>query len=137
MIRRPPRSTRTDTRFPYTTLFRSRADRERVVIVEHALQRSCGLEVDDAQIALAVLDAGSLAHRRARIDAESGGQPVGPAAIVAERTFAFDLRLLCGERADGLGLVRAACEGKGVRSEARSVGKECVSTCRSRLSPYH
>src|SRR3546814_4534793 len=52
----------------------ARADRERVVIVEHALQRSCGLEVDDAQIALAVLDAGSLAHRRARIDAESGGR---------------------------------------------------------------
>src|SRR3546814_19453481 len=26
MIRRPPRSTRTDTRFPYTTLFRSMAD---------------------------------------------------------------------------------------------------------------
>src|SRR3546814_15958725 len=26
MIRRPPRSTRTDTRFPYTTLFRSRLD---------------------------------------------------------------------------------------------------------------
>src|SRR3546814_15549359 len=24
MVRRPPRSTRTDTRFPYTTLFRSR-----------------------------------------------------------------------------------------------------------------
>src|SRR3546814_3467464 len=28
MIRRPPRSTRTDTLFPYTTLFRSRAGRE-------------------------------------------------------------------------------------------------------------
>src|SRR3546814_5892213 len=27
MIRRPPRSTRTDTLFPYTTLFRSRVDR--------------------------------------------------------------------------------------------------------------
>src|SRR3546814_15289161 len=26
MIRRPPRSTRTDTRFPYTTLFRSEHD---------------------------------------------------------------------------------------------------------------
>src|SRR3546814_8062245 len=26
MIRRPPRSTRTDTRFPYTTLFRSLAE---------------------------------------------------------------------------------------------------------------
>src|SRR3546814_18279892 len=28
MIRRPPRSTRTDTLFPYTTLFRSRAKGE-------------------------------------------------------------------------------------------------------------
>src|SRR3546814_3912963 len=28
MIRRPPRSTRTDTLFPYTTLFRSAEDRE-------------------------------------------------------------------------------------------------------------
>src|SRR3546814_1578460 len=25
----------------------------------------------------------------------------------------------------------------GTRSEARRVGKECVSTCRSRWSPYH
>src|SRR3546814_4934904 len=30
MIRRPPRSTRTDTLFPYTTLFRSRTDHRRV-----------------------------------------------------------------------------------------------------------
>src|SRR3546814_19904821 len=29
MIRRPPRSTRTDTLFPYTTLFRSHAGREK------------------------------------------------------------------------------------------------------------
>src|SRR3546814_14833631 len=29
MIRRPPRSTRTDTLFPYTTLFRSRRSPER------------------------------------------------------------------------------------------------------------
>src|SRR3546814_5735539 len=29
MIRRPPRSTRTDTLFPYTTLFRSRRKRRR------------------------------------------------------------------------------------------------------------
>src|SRR3546814_20218358 len=29
MIRRPPRSTRTDTLFPYTTLFRSAVDRRR------------------------------------------------------------------------------------------------------------
>src|SRR3546814_2440351 len=33
MIRRPPRSTRTDTLFPYTTLFRSRKARARVEFV--------------------------------------------------------------------------------------------------------
>src|SRR3546814_16132600 len=34
MIRRPPRSTRTDTLFPYTTLFRSLEDTEPFVAVE-------------------------------------------------------------------------------------------------------
>src|SRR3546814_2200716 len=34
MIRRPPRSTRTDTLFPYTTLFRSVPVSEKVVAVE-------------------------------------------------------------------------------------------------------
>src|SRR3546814_3617504 len=33
MIRRPPRSTRTDTLFPYTTLFRSHADGQAVLRV--------------------------------------------------------------------------------------------------------
>src|SRR3546814_364776 len=33
MIRRPPRSTRTDTSFPYTTLFRSRLDHRRAAIL--------------------------------------------------------------------------------------------------------
>src|SRR3546814_1272973 len=28
-------------------------------------------------------------------------------------------------------------EARGARSEERRVGKECVSTCRSRWSPYH
>src|SRR3546814_20572073 len=32
---------------------------------------------------------------------------------------------------------QAAAEGEAVRSEERRVGKECVSTCRSRWSPYH
>src|SRR3546814_10562480 len=35
MIRRPPRSTRTDTLFPYTTLFRSRVYPHRRGRVEH------------------------------------------------------------------------------------------------------
>src|SRR3546814_4187146 len=36
MIRRPPRSTRTDTLFPYTTLFRSREEERAIVL---ALER--------------------------------------------------------------------------------------------------
>src|SRR3546814_7129803 len=39
MIRRPPRSTRTDTLFPYTTLFRSKepfAPRRRVAVVNRS-----------------------------------------------------------------------------------------------------
>src|SRR3546814_4529126 len=36
MIRRPPRSTRTDTLFPYTTLFRSRVDGAALRVVERS-----------------------------------------------------------------------------------------------------
>src|SRR3546814_3900102 len=41
MIRRPPRSTRTDTLFPYTTLFRSRSRRARPgeKLAEHQVGR--------------------------------------------------------------------------------------------------
>src|SRR3546814_11343772 len=40
MIRRPPRSTRTDTLFPYTTLFRSpEADRSAVLAVKAVVDR--------------------------------------------------------------------------------------------------
>src|SRR3546814_4969952 len=44
MIRRPPRSTRTDTLFPYTTLFRSLAlgGDQRVLFVLQRLGRSNG-----------------------------------------------------------------------------------------------
>src|SRR3546814_15798451 len=33
--------------------------------------------------------------------------------------------------------VAAVALGAAIRSEERRVGKECVSTCRSRWSPYH
>ena len=40
------------------------------------------------------------------------------------------------------GLIKASAgelyyNGENIRSEERRVGKECVSTCRSRWSPYH
>src|SRR3546814_4197274 len=41
MIRRPPRSTRTDTLFPYTTLFRSKSHRPAIRLpVPHTLPHS-------------------------------------------------------------------------------------------------
>src|SRR3546814_8091053 len=41
MIRRPPRSTRTDTLFPYTTLFRSARDECRAAGPQRAFDRLC------------------------------------------------------------------------------------------------
>src|SRR3546814_1098738 len=65
MIRRPPRSTRTDTRFPYTTLFRSPLDEERegragagAMAVENILLTRIG---DEPQIAES-LDLGMVAQ---------------------------------------------------------------------------
>src|SRR3546814_8765572 len=42
MIRRPPRSTRTDTLFPYTTLFRSPPVRRRSAVAPRCPARRCG-----------------------------------------------------------------------------------------------
>src|SRR3546814_20984516 len=57
MIRRPPRSTRTDTLFPYTTLFRSyhrlRADREVAVGDDVDARRKVGGAADPEAAAVA------------------------------------------------------------------------------------
>src|SRR3546814_14196196 len=42
MIRRPPRSTRTDTLFPYTTLFRSRGESSHTAPLHHGWSSSAG-----------------------------------------------------------------------------------------------
>src|SRR3546814_12549104 len=66
MIRRPPRSTRTDTRFPYTTLFRSAAvaqDRHVLDLREVAAQLRLGrdqrqlVDLQQRDLARAVLGA--------------------------------------------------------------------------------
>src|SRR3546814_7941250 len=60
MIRRPPRSTRTDTLFPYTTLFRS----------QHWLQDNMGkpLRISDLADALAVSDRTLIRRFREALD---------------------------------------------------------------------
>src|SRR3546814_13037135 len=57
MIRRPPRSTRTDTLFPYTTLFRSRRDGHGVaghLVVAVAPGEDVGDDLVVARIALVI-----------------------------------------------------------------------------------
>src|SRR3546814_15247370 len=121
MIRRPPRSTRTDTLFPYTTLFRSRTAGigqcprtfgnaafaggiERVELRGLLLPlQPHGAGVVEFGDALRVGDA---THDRTGHAAAGHARPFARVAIVE-------------------------------RSEERRVGKECVSTCRYRWSPYH
>src|SRR3546814_1936060 len=47
MIRRPPRSTRTDTLFPYTTLFRSQGRSRAVHAMAARVAAACGGAVAD------------------------------------------------------------------------------------------
>src|SRR3546814_956979 len=61
-----------------------------------------------------------------------------PAAVMAEidRTRKVPLTITWSAPRDGIVLERTAIDGMR-RSEERRVGKECVSTCRSRWAPYH
>src|SRR3546814_20140225 len=97
MIRRPPRSTRTDTLFPYTTLFVFN-----VRNVPAALYKALGGFATNG-VNMTKLESymvrGDFVATQFYVDIE--GHP--------EQT----------------------------RSEERRVGKACVSTCRSRWSPYH
>src|SRR3546814_12519476 len=49
MIRRPPRSTRTDTLFPYTTLFRSSPAPQERGFTQAASQGACLARMDDQE----------------------------------------------------------------------------------------
>src|SRR3546814_8390069 len=63
MIRRPPRSTRTDTLFPYTTLFRSAVDRQFVQRRPHAFNcRGIGRLLVAAPDQLGCADRSGLGH---------------------------------------------------------------------------
>src|SRR3546814_13926180 len=149
MIRRPPRSTRTDTLFPYTTLFRSighdaivvdvvTADQTlRFTLPEGEFDRS--LSRVDLQIRMEILGADLEFVGRPEVDPERGAPT--PAILVAVGDITIFGGIIVG--GDGRGV--AASVGKGPvaaivaaqhRSEERRVGKECVSTCRSRWSPY-
>src|SRR3546814_12589030 len=125
MIRRPPRSTRTDTLFPYTTLFRSALQTYLATDeTRRATHISLISQVAGSYLSLAAdLDLQRLAHDtlRSRQDAYDLQQDL------VEIGNASQLELRQAE---------SELESARARSEERRVGKECVSTCRSRWSPY-
>src|SRR3546814_1632906 len=57
MLRRPPRSTRTDTLFPYTTLFRSRRDRHDLCAALVELASPGRVEIE-RRVAMKLVDEG-------------------------------------------------------------------------------
>src|SRR3546814_13001392 len=59
----------------------------------------------------------------------------GAGGSTRERTHATVARI--NRETDLLSAAHLTCVDASKRSEERSVGKECVSTCRYRWSPYH
>src|SRR3546814_12326236 len=112
MIRRPPRTTRTDTLFPYTTLFRSLLLLARIAARQRPGRVGARLQLDQL-----------LAH-----GAERGLAVAGHDAVVGDRPRMHE---------EGSMDIEQVAVRVPHRSEERRVGKECVSTCRSRWSPYH
>src|SRR3546814_11964464 len=138
MIRRPPRSTRTDTLFPYTTLFRSKTASTGAVPVirpqechlpdPHIPPRSsadpcCNAEAKDRhpdQLQAPPKSRGqACCGGTAEVDTTDAGET--PPSGMARHTFKVS-GLDCAEEVAIL------------RSEERRVGKEWVSTGRARGS---
>src|SRR3546814_11797263 len=85
----------------------------------------CSSDLRQIRAFCAVYEEGSIsgAAKRLRI--------AQPNISVAIKNLEFDLCKQMFERSS------TGVKPTPVRSEARRVGKECVSTCRSRWSPYH
>src|SRR3546814_18153360 len=110
MIRRPPRSTRTDTRFPYTTLFRSKL----TDVVTGGLF---------ASIAQVIFDGG---QRAAQVRSQRA------AAEGAFANYKQTVLIALEDVENAMSALQAAQQRNGqltlARQEERREGKECVRT---------
>src|SRR3546814_15777348 len=149
MIRRPPRSTRTDTLFPYTTLFRSTVlpsttPKRRTALRQAQGKRVLGLPTDFPERPI---------HRAARPQRPPDDQRLRGetrAVIPPAERFAADgdagkcvveVRGPDAQRiereAPAGALARRGDPQADRRSEERRVGKGWVRTCRTRWAPDH
>src|SRR3546814_11601633 len=126
MIRPPPRSTRTDTLLPYTTLFRSTL----ALIVLHGTVLVNGQDVAREGQLVHMERTGDTVLLEANNDVILlwlSGEPIDE-PVVGHGPFVMNTEAE---------IMQAYADFHSGRSEERRVGKECVSTCRSRWSPYH
>src|SRR3546814_19947030 len=136
MIRRPPRSTRTDTLFPYTTLFRS----------NRAAQGLTKLTVDSPVPYLLSDLINAIQALMGKLDRSGEVAPYMRLKTKIEEiksdprySFMFSGMLVSDTMGQFMSRIfRLPGNGRPIsRSEERRVGKEWVSTFRSRGSPYH
>src|SRR3546814_12676507 len=117
MIRRPPRSTHTDTLFPYATLFRS--------------------------LTLGKAHAGRLIERDIAFNSGHGEFNRKPPLLlekVMAHEFGHAIGLTHSTQCGDVMTLAADCPGvpdDQLRSEDRRVGKECVSKCKSGVWTCH
>src|SRR3546814_13386404 len=138
MIRRPPRSTRTDTLFPYTTLFRSRKEGAWTFValgreqrVKPALAAIDLWGADEPESPWTVADAARLAAVRADRAAAAARYFASQAerwdAIRSLHISANEVEAAIQRALAGRDLGRLVDGGTGT-SDERRVGEECVST---------
>src|SRR3546814_14383527 len=115
MIRRPPRSTRTDTLFPYTTLFRSSSSFFLTRAFKRPRQRAKALSSPNHPVdTFRASGTGDIPL------AEQSSAPAPKSAIAMSGEFANSAKLF-----PSLIILSE-------RSEERRVGKACVRPCRAR-----
>src|SRR3546814_15233418 len=121
MIRRPPRSTRTDTLFPYTTLFRS---------LDYAEDSTCETDAN-----FVLTGRGGIVEIQATAETEPFEEAAFDTLLRLARKGVTELTALQREAVGG-GAVGGGADGARVagcarhraRSEERRAGKRCVST---------
>src|SRR3546814_14230020 len=124
MILRPPISTRTDTLFPYTTLFRSG-------------DPGVAARARAARLAVAAAGRGAGGRRRGAGGLRGAGRTARRRPHPRTACVPVHHSALGGTPARAAFAHRRDRGGGGTRSEERRVGKEGVRTCRSRWSPAH
>src|SRR3546814_15895954 len=125
MVRLPPRSTRTDTLLPLHDALPICAVYGQIDIPEGATDTSVAIK-DSTGKTLRTISVGALEtgkHDFAWDGKNDAGEAVTPGPVTIEATA-------------NVGDKREALNTSVYRSEARRVGRGCVSPCRYRCSPY-